>query len=235
LERFFFVHLPKTGGTSLYLRLQRQFGERAVYPDLSDGDPVSVAPQLFVGVLLDRWRRRRDEIEVVTGHFPLCTTELLDADFTVLTVLRDPVERTLSYLRHHRQTTPADAEKPLEAIYEDPVRFKGFIENQMVKMLSLRREEMTDGMMTEVPFSRKRLRAAKRRLESIELVGLQESLEEFAQELERRRGWQLGPPVYAVGSEPMDVPASFRARIAKDNRLDVELYEFARELVAGRR
>ena len=30
-ERFFFVHLQKTAGTSLRIRLQHQFGEAAVY------------------------------------------------------------------------------------------------------------------------------------------------------------------------------------------------------------
>ena len=90
----------------------------------------TVAPQLFPHILLERWEARRDEIQVVTGHFPLCTTELLDADFTVITVLRDPVERTLSYLRHHRDTTPADSELPargdlrgpgpLQAVHREP-------------------------------------------------------------------------------------------------------------------
>ena len=138
-RRFFFVHMQKTGGVSLYVRMWRYFGRQAVYPAPSDGSPTKVAPQLFPQVLFERWAERRDEIQVVTGHFPLCTTELLDAEFTTLiTVLRHPVERTLSYLRHHRDTTPADRELPLEAIYEDPSRFRPFIENHMVKMLSLR-------------------------------------------------------------------------------------------------
>jgi len=102
-RRFFFVHMQKTGGVSLYMRMRREFGDHAVYPAKSDGDAVGVAPQLMTDVLLRRWAERRDEIRVVTGHFPLCTTELLDAEFTTLTVLRDPVERTLSYLRHHRR------------------------------------------------------------------------------------------------------------------------------------
>ena len=34
------------------------------------------------------------------------TTELLDADFVTLSVLREPVERTLSHLRHHRKMNP---------------------------------------------------------------------------------------------------------------------------------
>ncbi len=81
-------------------RLSRRLGRR---PD--HGRAAAHIPHL----LLERWKARRDEIRVVTGHFPLCVTELLDADFATFTVLRDPVERTLSYLRHHRDTTPPTA------------------------------------------------------------------------------------------------------------------------------
>ena len=229
-RRFFFVHMQKTGGVSLYMRLQRQFGERAVYPSDRDGDPADVAPQLFTRILLERWRERADEIRVVVGHFPLCTTELLGGEFTTLTVLRDPVERTLSYLRHHRNTTPADGDRSLEEIYEEPSRFRPFIENHMVKMLSLRAEEMDNGMMSVIDLDRGRLRRAKRALREIDEFGLQEDLEGFAQQLERRFGWSLGPPVHENATTHVDVPESFRARIADDNRLDMELYEHAVKL-----
>jgi hypothetical protein len=229
-RRFFFVHMQKTGGVSLYMRLQREFGEKAVYPADFDGDPELRMPQLFPNILLDRWRARRDEIRVVTGHFPLCTRELLDAEFTTFTVLRDPVERTLSYLRHHRNTTPAEAERSLEEIYEDPARFRPFIENHMVKMLSLRAQEMTDGMMTVIDFDRGRLRQAKRALRKIDDFGLQEDLEGFAQRLSRRFGWRLGPVVHENVTRPIDVPGSFRSRIAEGNALDIELYEYAVKL-----
>jgi hypothetical protein len=234
-RRFFFVHMQKTGGVSLYVRLQREFGEEAVYPAPSDGDPAEVAPQLFLDVLLERWPQRRDEIRVVTGHFPLCTIELLEAEFTVFTVLRDPVERTLSYLRHHRDTTPADSELSLEEIYEDrDARFRPFIENHMVKMLSLKASEMTGGMMTVIDLDRSRLRRAKRALRDMDCFGLQDDLEEFAQRLESRFGWSLGPPVHENVTRPSDVPDSFRSRIAEDNRLDMELYRYARKLLRRR-
>ena len=220
----------KTGGVSLYRRLKRHFGDQAVYPAPSDGDPADVAPQLFPHILLERWRERRDEIRVVTGHFPLCTTELLDAEFTAFTVLRNPVDRTLSYLRHHRDTTPADSERPLEEIYEDPARFSPFIENHMVKMLSMRAPEMTNGMMTVLDLDRRRLRAAKRALRRMDDFGLQEDLEAFAGRLETRFGWRLGPPVHENVTRPTEVPDSFRRRIAEDNRLDMELYEHGRRL-----
>ena len=148
-ERFFFVHLQKTAGTALWRRLRAQFPPAAVYPGPDDGEPPDTV--LSVAHLLDRWSRRRDEIRIVTGHFPRCTVELLDAPFVTLTVLREPVERTLSYLRHHRATTPAEADRSLEEIYEDPIRFE-LLHNHMVKMLSLSTDEMTDGALTSVTF-----------------------------------------------------------------------------------
>jgi len=229
-RRFFFVHMQKTGGVSLYMRLQRQFGAEAVYPAPSDGDPEAVMPQLFPNILFDRWGARRDEIRVVTGHFPLCTVNLLNAEFSVFTVLRDPVDRTLSYLRHHRDRSPGEGDRPLEQIYEDPERFRPFVENHMVKMLSLRAEEMTNGMMTVIDLDRRRLRRAKRALRELDEFGLQHDLEGFAQRLAGRFGWQLGPTVHENVTTPADVPDSFRRRIADDNALDMELYEYATKL-----
>lgn len=234
-RKFFFVHIQKTAGTTLYERLRHHFGPAGVYPDASDGDPVAVAPQLSVDVLLDRWRVRRDAIRVVAGHFPLCTTELLGEPFTTLTVLRDPVERTLSYLRHHRALTPKDRDVSLEAIYGDEFRFRSMVHNQMVKMLALTPEEMTGGMLTTVDFTPAHLERAKQRLGGVDVVGLQEHFETFCDELEHRYGWDLGAPLVANRTGPTDVAPAFRARIAADNALDVELYDHARDLVAHRR
>jgi Sulfotransferase family len=234
-SRFFFAHVQKTAGTALFKRLKRHFGDQAVYPDVSDGDLVTVVPQLSVDVLMARWSERRDEIRVVTGHFPLCTTELLGGGFTTLTVLREPVERTLSYLRHHRKLTPADEGKTLEAVYEDQFRFRTLVQNHMVKMFALTTDEMTDGALTPIEFTPAHLDRAKRRLTTVDVLGLQERFGEFCDDLQQRFGWQLGRSVHANRTEPVAVPARFRARIAEDNAMDVELYEYARCLYEKQR
>ena len=149
--RYFFVHLQKTAGTSFSRQMKDHFGRPAIYPSDDDGDPI--ARVIDVDHLVERWRARRDEIVVVTGHYPLCTTELLDADFVTFTILRHPVERTLSYLRHHRKVTPDDQDLTLEEVYDDPERFHGLVHNHMVKMFSLTTDEMTNGALTVVDFT----------------------------------------------------------------------------------
>jgi hypothetical protein len=229
-RRFFFVHLQKTAGTALLRRMKQSFGMTPIYPNDSDG-PLPEAV-LVHEHLAERFAARRDEIRIVTGHFPLCVAELLDADFTTFTVLREPVERTLSYLRHHRVLLQEDRETPLEEIYDDPFRFQGLVHNHMVKMFALTPDTMTAGALTPVDFEPHHLDLAKERLATVDVVGVQERFEEFCGELERRFGWDLGDPVFANRTEPVEVSDEFRARIAADNALDIELYEFARDQLA---
>jgi hypothetical protein len=243
-QRWFFVHVQKTGGTDLFTRLggdpliplehRRWFSTEEIYPNETDGDVFSVAPQLSVDQLLVRWKERRDEIRIVLGHFPIATVDLLDAEFTTLTVLREPVERTLSHLRHHRKLTAEDRDKPLEEIYDEPFRFKAMLHNNMVKMFGMTADEMTDGMLTTIDFTPQHLERAKEALRRVDVVGLQENFQGFCEELEARYGWPLGKPFYANRTTPVDVSESFRARIADDNAMDVELYEYAVELTRSR-
>lgn len=219
------MHMQKTAGTALWRRLKQQFDPESVYPGPGDGQPPETV--LSVAHLLDRWHARRDEIRIVTGHFPLCTVELLGAPFTTITLLRDPVERTLSYLRHHRETTPEDSDRSLEDIYADPVRFE-LVHDHMVKMLSLSTDEMTNGLLSPVEFTRARLERAQQRLSTVDVVGFQEDFDPFCTALTARFGWDLGDPIFMNRSTPVDVSDAFRARIAHDNTLDIELYDFAR-------
>jgi Sulfotransferase family len=231
---FFFVHVQKTAGTSLAIRLTNQFRESEIYPDPTDGDLMTVMPQLNVDVLVERWAARRDQIKVVTGHFPLATADLLGGGFTTFTVLREPVERTLSYLRHFRKMTKAARKLSLEEIYEDPLRYEGLVHNHMVKMFSLGVDELGGGVMTPVEFTPDRLEQAKAGLRRVDVVGLQETFDDFVAELESRFGWDLGEEMYANHTDHVDVDAAFRARIAEDNAFDIEFYEYAVALVAER-
>ena len=90
-RRFFFAHVQKAAGTSLYRQLQRHFEPEQIYPDPSDYGKGPTR-NLLVSQLCDGYRTRRDQIRIVTGHFPIRSRELLGDEFITLTVVRDPVE-----------------------------------------------------------------------------------------------------------------------------------------------
>ena len=238
--RFFFVHVQKAAGTEVRERLKRQFAPAQLYPDPTDGDLFTVAPQVSVAQLLARWPERRADIRVITGHFPYATTELLDADFVTMSVLRDPVERVLSHLRHHRKLTPEARERSLEELYDEVLQPE-FFDNHMVKLFSLTADEVAESaaldrwaVLKVIDFTPERLARAKANVEQLDVLGLQDQLDAFCAELTSRFGWDLGAPLYANRTPPEDAPRALRDRIAADNALDAELWEHAREVWATR-
>ena len=154
-------------------------------------------------------------------------------------MLRHPVERTLSFLRHQaaRRQRGATEDTPLDVIYDDPFRFDAMIHNHMVRVLSLAPEEWGpgDGVLTTVPYTRERLEMAEEALAGIEMFGLQTHLDEFCDDLAARYGLVLGEPVRSNTTDPVEVPPGLEDRIAEDNALDMELYEYACRLYAQRR
>ena len=227
-QRYFFVHMQKTGGTSLYTMLRQHLGAQAVYPRPDDGPAVS---RVIDNVLLRERLGESDEIRVVTGHFPLSTVELLPGRWRTFTVLREPVERTLSFLRHQQKVDPARATQSLEEIYEDPVLFNGLVKNHMVKMLSLPVEGLPQaGVLADVELGEPDLNRAVANLKGIDVVGVQIQLESFVDRLNETFGWSLGPVLVTNTTDPQEPALGLRERIAADSHLDVRLYASAMEL-----
>lgn len=228
-DRFFFLRFQKTGGTALTIRLRELFGADAIYPRSTDHGDVEAS--FAIPHLLDEFAAHRDELRVISGHFPLCAMELLEVPMRTFTVLRDPVERTLSLLRSRAQKGGERFRgRPLEEVYEH-AEVQDIARNHMVKMLSLIRDEMGDApLLQPMEFDAHRLEIAKERLREIEVVGLQEEFDAFTAALEASFGWDLGPNRFANRTERQPADDALRERIAADNAMDVELYELARGL-----
>ena len=228
-RRWFFVHLQKTAGTALFRRLRHGLGTEAVYPlPTEQGTPATV---LSVERLQDRLGETGDQFRVVTGHFPLATVDRLGGTWETFTILRDPVERILSFLRHQaeRRQRGAEPDTPLWEIYSDPTRFNLLIHNHMTRMLSLTPEEFLpgDGVLVTVPYDAARLEMAKEGLAGLDLFGLQHRLDEFCAELSDRHGLDVGTSMRSNTTDRDDVPEGLIDRIVHDNALDVELYAWA--------
>jgi hypothetical protein len=75
---------------------------------------------------------------------------------------------------------------------------------------------------------------AKESLRNLDTFGLQERFDDLCTELGQRWGLDTGEPLVTNTTEPTDVPPGFAERIAEDNALDMELYEYGCRLYEER-
>jgi hypothetical protein len=256
--KFFFVHVMKTGGTSLVFHLLREFPSDAVYPSalLDRRHPSDAEPYLSIADLTALTPARRAEIRMYAGHLPFMVRDLIDGDVTTLTLLRHPIDRTVSVLKHFKRLHARYRELELDEIYEDAFLYRHFVENHQTKVFSVNVEDgprmvastitfqdlhaylagaatATSGYDT-ITIDARRLAKAKANLALVDVVGVSDRFGAFVEALQDRFGWWpsglAGNARANVSSEPWEASAALRARIARDNAFDVELYEYAREL-----
>jgi hypothetical protein len=233
-QKFFFIHVMKTAGGTLRRQILANFDRAEVYP-LKRLDPDMRTANYGLDYLTGLPPARRAQIRVFTGHFPFVAVELLGMELTTITILRDPIERTLSYLRHCQRYHKKHRGLSLEEIYGDPFFHPSFIMNHQAKLFALTVDDDPQSYMDVLEVDAHRLALAKSNLERVDVVGTQDRFGELLGELEERFGWQIAPVVDKHVNRGGNVPGSFRRRIAEDNRADVEFYEYARGLCERRR
>jgi len=236
-----FIHVPRTAGTVV----------RSLVRDNRPGGLARPIPNVFKGAggrdadaLMELHDRAReidlDGVGAVHGHYPLGIRSLLepafpDHDFRYLTMLRDPVDRSLSHFfyvreaRHH-DAQPAEGLRPLPA----GVSFEGAIvagylhDNVETRMLSGDPEpfgEVDDAMLE---------RAKRNVRDTMALVGITERLDESLVLAKQRLGLRsllvdISQRVNAARPRGPQVPPHLRDAAERYNRYDAELYRFALE------
>jgi hypothetical protein len=231
-EPLFFVHVMKTGGTTFRHRLVREFGAESVFP-CAKLDPPELGPNVQVGYLSSASPDRLVRIKAFSGHYPFFATELVPRSPRVLTILRDPVERTISYLKQHHRDRGLGSERSLESIYDLEWHRLLHMHNYQVRVFASTADEGIQSVLHWLDIDDRRMKIAKEHLDRVEFLGLTEHSDEFVSRVVEQLGWSPDTtiPNQRV-SEPMPVPESLRRRIAADNEADLEFYAYARELVA---
>ena len=250
--RFFFIHVMKTGGTSFVFQMLTNFEPDEAYPSAIDrSSPTDVVPYASIPKMLALSPERRARIRVYAGHLPYVASELLGLDVVRLTLLRDPIDRTVSMLKHLKRLFEQYSELSLEAIYDDDFVFRRYLDNAQTKVFALTAEEReralasaasnaeTEPLARSMPIDQHRIEHAKANLAKVDVLGLNESYGAFLEELHIRFGWWPNGVKHQaranVSSEGWPAPDSLRTRIAADLAVDVEFYVYAQGLVAARR
>jgi len=131
----------KTGGTSFADLLRVNFPDGARYPDAVLPPDAELGRRMeaytHVPKLVEDVNRLAEQLQLVRGHVPYSVRSLLDRHYETLTLLRDPVERTFSYLKHCRKYHVEHKDMVIEEIYEDRWFFETFIANYQTKIFSM--------------------------------------------------------------------------------------------------
>ncbi len=112
------MHIMKTGGTSFHLHSQESLDPATIYPGRGFcSSPADLREaKMSSDRLLGAAAPPHDRVRLYTVHLPLWAYDALGQDLVTIAVLRDPVERTISHLRHIAREEMVGCS--LEEVYE---------------------------------------------------------------------------------------------------------------------
>lgn len=246
MNGIYFVHIMKTGGISLSTRLRELFGVEHSYPDFTGRGTDPTVAKYMVPALEEACRAVTPPF--VTVHMPAWTAATYGPGHRHITVLRDPVSRTISHLRQIARSdrgpdTPRAAWD--DADYRDRLtdyQTRIFAQERAapdIDVAAIPRARLEAAMeafrLTAMgdasPLTTTDLERAIDRLESFHLVGTTERLGEFTERLSVVCGAPIDPLDHknAAPAAPPP-PADLIADIERHTVLDRALYERAIEL-----
>lgn len=145
-KKYLFIHVMKTGGTSFADIIDANFDVNQRYPgDILENEENAfrhMEAYLYAPGILAAVQAQPEKYRIICAHVPYAIRALLPGDYITLSVLRDPITRTISYLKHCRRYHKEHMGLPLEEIYEDEWFNASFMSNYQTKLFSMTPQEV---------------------------------------------------------------------------------------------
>jgi len=209
MQPLFFIHIPKTAGTSLRAALEPALGERLVraYPP---GNRIALK-----------------DGQVLFGHYSFGVHKRADCEPNYATVLRDPVSRVCSWYSFMRETNHPLSETARSQSLGEMVNGKNpQLNNHMTSIISGMPVKL-DGMAA--------LDAAKEHLSRFAFVTTDEDLQTDLPLLGNLLCAKLARLPHRNKSSRLVIDDKQLQIVHDANLLDLELYEFAMAVAKERR
>jgi hypothetical protein len=235
-ETVIFLHVPKTAGTTLHHILERCYPRNQIcsFKDPNYRSELENFQKLST--------ETREAYRLIKGHLSFGFHRHLPGRSTYITFLREPVARALSFY-HYARSHPEHYLYPL--LGDDHVDLKILLRQRTptthelfnLQTSMVAGDEWDD---PERPADRAALERAKQNLRShFDVVGLTEEFDTSLRLLRRRFGWKVRfytrKNVTRRKDQIDNLDPETHSLVREANALDIELYQFARELFDAQR
>jgi len=183
---YFFMHIPKTAGTSFRSMLWRVFDQSVIIPnqkqiEQNNGNYPSIE------TLKEITKEECQLPKLISGHYPFSTPKILGIESRKvfrITFFRDPIKRCLSHLAHYRRYPSYQNYTAQEIIEKHPLEFR----NVHSRYLSDFRTDLSDKELQK---------AAEERIKQIDFIGLTDAYHFSLIKFEKLTGISLGKEMVA--------------------------------------
>lgn len=225
--------MPKTGGVSFSAQIHRTSAPEDCYPPPGPNSTV-LAQYLSVPKLIGLDAEERSRPQIFSGHFPVSVVDELGEDLLTISILRDPVRRAVSTLRHIQAHHPRWRGASLEDLYENERVRSTLVDNHQVKIFSMGCNVET--IEDDYPLSSSDLDMAKRNVETVDFLGISAEMPALLATMRDECGWNVQGNPRANASPKRDSPSdSLLERIRSNNSMDIDLFEHAKGVLHPRR
>lgn len=228
-ETVVFYHLPKTAGTTLNQIVRQNYtAERIVTPGIDS--------HAFVADFATWPDEKKAQIRLLQGHLPFGIHYQLPQPSRCFTILRHPVERTISYYYHAMR----DPQHYLyDLIHTDKMDLAGLITSGEALMMNDGQTRLLSSVWGDAPaggVTDEMLDTAVANLRKMTVVGLTEQFDATLLLLQHTFGWQNLYYTHAnVGTNRRSsshLDAATIATVTQYNQQDMRLYKAGQEIFA---
>lgn len=238
-HRLFFIHIPKTAGSTFNAFLDQQYALTDIAPpDVFEKGDVYVRQGDIEGRL-----NYLKQFSLYRGHYGYTACQLFMPEYVTLTVLRDPFKRVVSQYNYWRTKSEeslensTESEKKLAALARE-LPFRAFFQTEHPLIIRLFYNGQARPLATDFgcDLEGKVLHdLAREHLDTIDYVGITEAFDLFLRVLCERFGWHCPKQLQSLNIarhnlRVEDLDDTTLAIVAEKNEVDLALYSHAREL-----
>jgi len=216
-ETIFFIHIPKTAGTSFREMLEKAIPQSQMYPNIKDMNRDKLLYHHY-NEISKLSEKRLQKNKLFLGHYPYKAIKLMPPNIKPIVFFRNPIERTISNLFFLRR------EMKLEYL-----SLETFFEAELDHFDNLHTRFMADAF-EPLFISEVSLEQAKKNLDNCHCVGVLEEFEKSIILMEKQLNLKLGKTIKSNINKQKNrrlIEESLMKKIIEYNQMDIQLYDYA--------